>query len=720
MYQIPIDNLMIFFGAIAYIGILIILLIKRGFNERIVQYFIVYILISFGLDLIRVLYQVNLTDPNLDLILYLISIIGLIGASVLLLKICELILPLKSVNRFWLILGLIWTAGIILFATTSYPDIIYPQEDLITIKLILNILAVIGWAAMMSRIVYLSFKSHRDIKRPLHKNRLIYWTISLLLIVIGDVFLFRNVLAVGSALHLAGVILISYILLTHNLLDIYRTSLQSLRYLMITVLAMLVYAILFVLLQPPIQELRGFNPLIGALIMAGILAFLVNPIVDLLSERINSLLLGMDYDPNAIMREYSQSISNIVDLKLLEQISMNLIKNTFGIDIGHLYIVEEITSGDNIIFQLHDIGEDEEEGVHTSELNQNDPIAIRFSIEKLPLTQYDLDYHPIYQKRESSGNRKFLSQAMDVYVPIHQNEHWIGLFALGAKTSGDRYYDEEIMLLETLADQSAVALENAKLFRRLQQINKELIITKQDLEEVNARLLEVDQLKSAFISVITHEMRTPLSNLAFSLQIFDMYGRENLTDEQQYQLEELHNGLISARRMIDNLVTFAAFLNNQVELEFVDLDIKEIVVSAMKPNLAVAEDKEIDMRLDAKGKNFHVQGDSKLLTEAIYHLINNAVKFTQDDGKIIISCSKTVEDYIIIVKDTGIGISNERMENIWDSFVSISNPLHRGWEGLGLGLALVKFIVQAHGGNVWAHSELGKGSEFGFQIPLAD
>jgi signal transduction histidine kinase len=390
---------------------------------------------------------------------------------------------------------------------------------------------------------------------------------------------------------------------------------------------------------------------------------------------------------------------------------MNLIKNTFGVDIGHLYTVEQIMIDENVVFQLNDIGEDEEEGLIQIELQHDDPIVKRFADVKLPLTQYDLDYLPIYRKSSLSDSPKFLSQAMDVYVPIHQNERWIGLIALGAKTSGDR---------ETLADQSAVALENAKLFRRLQQMNKELTNTKEELEEVNARLLEVDQLKSAFISVITHEMRTPLSNLAFSLQIFDMYGRENLTGEQQNQLEELHSGLVSAQRMIDNLVTFAAFLNNQIELKPVEFDIRDVVSSAMKPNLAAAEEKDINLELDVSGMDFLVHGDQKLLTDAVFHLINNAVKYTQDGGKITIFCWTTEDDYSIYVKDTGIGISQERMNSIWDAFVSISNPLHRGWEGLGLGLALVKLIVQSHGGHVWADSESGKGSEFGFKIPLVD
>jgi signal transduction histidine kinase len=249
-------------------------------------------------------------------------------------------------------------------------------------------------------------------------------------------------------------------------------------------------------------------------------------------------------------------------------------------------------------------------------------------------------------------------------------------------------------------------------------MNNELSKAREDLEIVNAKLKEIDQLKSAFISVITHELRTPLANLGFALQIFELYGLENFSTEQKGQLEELHQGMIAARKMVDDLVTFASFLNEQGELTLDDIDIRDVVMNAVKSHQTIAQDKGIRLKLDVSGTNFIFRADSKLLTNAIHHLINNAVKFTGEGGAVIVSCWTKVEGLVINVRDTGIGISSERMENIWDAFVSTSNPLQRGWEGLGIGLALVKLIVEAHGGIVWAQSELGKGSDFGFQIPL--
>jgi signal transduction histidine kinase len=197
-----------------------------------------------------------------------------------------------------------------------------------------------------------------------------------------------------------------------------------------------------------------------------------------------------------------------------------------------------------------------------------------------------------------------------------------------------------------------------------------------------------------------------------------MYGLENFSAEQKGQLEELRQGMKAARRMVDDLITFASFLNDQAELKYDEIDIRDIVMNALTPHQAIAQDKGVQLKLDVIGKDFILQGDSRLLTNAIYHLINNAVKYTDDGGSVVVSCWVKSGETVINVKDSGIGISPERMENIWDALVSTANPLQRGWEGLGLGLGLVKLIVEAHGGNVWAQSEPGKGSDFGFQIPI--
>ena len=107
-----------------------------------------------------------------------------------------------------------------------------------------------------------------------------------------------------------------------------------------------------------------------------------------------------------------------------------------------------------------------------------------------------------------------------------------------------------------------------------------------------------------------------------------------------------------------------------------------------------------------------------LLAEAIYHLTHNAVKFTSTGGKVTVRAHTDAAGFHLEVNDTGSGIPAERLPTLWDSFSQMADPLLRGVEGLGLGLALVKYVVNAHGGEVWAKSQQGVGSTFGFNLPI--
>jgi signal transduction histidine kinase len=239
------------------------------------------------------------------------------------------------------------------------------------------------------------------------------------------------------------------------------------------------------------------------------------------------------------------------------------------------------------------------------------------------------------------------------------------------------------------------------------------------LASANQKLRDLDQIKSAFISVVTHELRTPLANIGFSLQVLEMYGKQQFLPEQIEQLNQLNTSVVQARKMIDNLITYASFLNEQVELNLARFDFRDILRDILLPFKASAEEKGIKFNIDIPGDYFVVRGDRNLLANSIQHLVENAIKFTHT-GSIWVTCWTDSAALCFDVQDTGIGIPSEKIADIWDAFTQASaDSLRRGVEGLGLGLALVKLIVSSHGGYVWVESKPNEGSFFGFQVPLA-
>jgi signal transduction histidine kinase len=256
------------------------------------------------------------------------------------------------------------------------------------------------------------------------------------------------------------------------------------------------------------------------------------------------------------------------------------------------------------------------------------------------------------------------------------------------------------------------------LFSSLSKVNRELQLAKVDLEMANLQLHEIDDLKSSFIRVVTHELRTPLANMAFSLQILRMYGPQRWSSDQVEQVDQIESNLSLTRVMVDNLISFAAFLNKQVELNLEPLDFKTITSEILAPIKKVSDGKGIDLQVFFVGDLLPIRADRKLLGDAIFQLAQNAVKFTPKGGKIWITCWNATDLLYFDVKDTGVGVPREKLKSLWEGFSQVSDPNLRGQEGLGLGLALVRFIVAAHGGKVWVESIPGEGSTFGFRIPL--
>jgi len=238
------------------------------------------------------------------------------------------------------------------------------------------------------------------------------------------------------------------------------------------------------------------------------------------------------------------------------------------------------------------------------------------------------------------------------------------------------------------------------------------------LAKANHQLAELDRLKSSFLSVVTHELRSPFVNIDLSLQLLARYGVEHLIPEQREQLQQLNAGVAAARLMVENLVKVATFFSRQGELRLTPLTFGALIENAILPIRLQAERQPLTVSVNVPQDLPVVYGDNERLYEAIYHLAHNAAKFTPAGGKISLRCWAERDWVNLEVIDSGVGIPADKLPTLWESFTQMADPLQRGQEGLGLGLALVKYVITAHGGSVWAYSREGVGSTFGFRLPL--
>lgn len=606
--------------------------------------------------------------------------------------------------------GFLLVAGLFLLLTVTLST----QLDVLTFRVV----AVSLWAVIGGRIVATLSSAYRQTRfQPLHRNRLSFWLFILLSLVISDGLWFTEQYNVALIWRWVPLLVTALVGLTYKLPDMRLLVRRLFSYVMASALLAILYLVGERVLNQLFADVPAYEPVYGGMVLVIAAAFLFRPLVLVLQGAAARITTDTSYDTAGLVRQYSSQISNIVDLQKLEAVAIGLISEGLGLQHGTLFLVDTVTTPADL-FEFRSVQSFGPDRLVLGSLPVTSPIANHLSQIRQPLTQYDVDMLPRFKKASPEEKEWLTSLEMDVYVPVHAQGQWIGLFGLGPKNSRSRFYEKDLTLLSTLADQTAVALENARLFADLERVNKDLQAAYASLEQANLQLQEVDKLKSAFIGVVSHELRTPFANIGFSLHILERHGTDAWLPEQKEELESLKQGIKTAKNMVEHLVSFASFLQKQGQLRLGPVNMPELITLTLHPLRPLAESHQVRLSQNNGHALPAIAADESRLGEAIHHLVQNAIKFTPEGGEVTVACWPEREQIHVAVRDTGIGVPPDRLPELWDSFAQMADPVKRGAEGVGLGLALVKAVVTAHGGQVFAESQEGVGSTFGFVLPV--
>jgi signal transduction histidine kinase len=293
--------------------------------------------------------------------------------------------------------------------------------------------------------------------------------------------------------------------------------------------------------------------------------------------------------------------------------------------------------------------------------------------------------------------------------------------ALEAMKRGASDYLMKPLSLDELMVRIRKVLEERQRFVRLKD-------SAEQLEKANQELRKIDAMKSEFVSVASHELRTPLAAIKNAVQLMLSGKTGEINENQAKFLSMAERNINRLTNILNDLLNLSRIESGKIELKFENLELKgilELTASSLRPQ---ADVKSIQINVEVPEPFPAVYGDPEKIEQILTNLIGNAIKFTPEAGKIIISAkylSKEKEggygDKIAIsIKDTGIGIPPEHLESIFEKFHQVEDSLHRSVGGTGLGLAITKGLVEAHQGKIWVESELEKGSTFTFTLPLAE
>jgi signal transduction histidine kinase/ActR/RegA family two-component response regulator len=312
-------------------------------------------------------------------------------------------------------------------------------------------------------------------------------------------------------------------------------------------------------------------------------------------------------------------------------------------------------------------------------------------------------------------------------VPLLAGEKALGVVAVDNLTTQQPFVPERLNSLVAFANTAALAIDNALLYRNLEERVKERTF---QLEVANARLQELDQIKSDFLSTVSHELRTPLTSvLGFSKMIAKRFTTvlqphlqqadarvQRETTRVQENLEIIIDEGERLTRLVNDVLDLAKIEAGKVEWKMQDVSLFDIVQSAVNATSALARDRGLDIRLVPQGDGFHVYGDHDRLVQVVTNLLSNAIKFT-DEGTITCLLAHDTDTVTVKVIDTGIGIAQADLDKVFEKFKQVGDTLTNKPKGTGLGLPICKEIIEHHGGGIWVESELGTGSTFSFTLP---
>ncbi len=304
-----------------------------------------------------------------------------------------------------------------------------------------------------------------------------------------------------------------------------------------------------------------------------------------------------------------------------------------------------------------------------------------------------------------------------VIVPIKAQ----GYIFVGNNTAYNYISEGDVDSLFILSNQLASALDNARLYEELKKSHDQLEIRvkerTKELAEANEKLVKLDKMKSDFVSAVSHELRTPLTSIKGYASILSAGRLGDVTPVQAEKLNKINIHSDELIKLVNDLLDIARIESGRIGMSIKHASLTEIIKSIADLFFPQTDEKNINLALDIPDDPVMVWIDPSQISRVFINLIGNAMKFTPPNGTIAIKVQTEDNDFIKVeVSDSGIGISPEDLNRIFDEFFRVDNAINAEKKGTGLGLSLVNKIIIAHKGRIWVTSELGQGTTFHFTL----
>jgi GAF domain-containing protein len=400
------------------------------------------------------------------------------------------------------------------------------------------------------------------------------------------------------------------------------------------------------------------------------------------------------------LSEISRALSSTLDLDVVLQTIVTRASQLAATDACSVFEYDEATEAFHLR-ATHNLDEEVVTLARQTPTGKGEGVQGRMAVTRQPVQVPDISEEDAYRGplRDvllRTGTRAVLA------IPMLRENELIGGLTVNKRTPGE-FSPEVIELLQTFATQCALAIQNARLFR--------------EIEEKSRQLEVASQHKSEFLANMSHELRTPLNAIIGFSEVLGerMFG--DLNEKQEEYLRDIYASGQHLLSLINDILDLSKIEAGRMELELTDFNLPATLDNALTLVRERAGRRGIAVALTVDERLEQIHADERKVRQVVLNLLANAIKFTPEGGRIEVRTIPVDGMVEISVSDTGVGIAPEDQEAIFEEFRQVGTAAKKV-EGTGLGLALSRKFVELHGGRIWVKSQVGAGSTFTFTIPV--
>jgi len=530
-----------------------------------------------------------------------------------------------------------------------------------------------------------------------------------------------NIPPYGNALATMHVMLGTYAIIVHRLMDIKVVLRKYSVYLLSLAVIVIPAAMLQYFYPRQLGKFSSFSHIFLIIVAVSIFPF----IRDWFYKIANKYFFSSLYDTHEVISQISEQLRSTIDVdKVYRFISQALI-NAFHVKAVGVLIYNETKN--EYFVQYNNSEEDKNflrlpsnKNYQYSGMKISPHLCDNYLRKNIPIIFDDLKDKK-YEKYKNDIE-SWQAIGIELLVPLIVKGRNIGMIALSAKESGDLYNNEDLYILNVIGTQVAIALENALLYQQTLNFNiklkKEVAKQTKELIEANDKLTKLDQAKSEFISIASHQLRTPLSIIKGYISMILEGNFGPLTPGEKDSLDKVYKSNERLIDLVEGLLNISRIESGRLQFSFENKQLEELVASVYDELAIRAGAKNLKFEfIKPKTKLPAVNMDESKMRQVVMNLIDNSIKYTAI-GSVTVSLKKQKDNILFCVTDTGVGIRPEDLPNLFKKFSRGTGSALINAEGTGLGLFVAKKMIESHGGRIWAESTgRDKGSQFYFEMP---